>query len=106
MRSMLLSSVHQWAFLMVLYSATFLASTKGSFPTRISLVMLFATTFLFAMYMVQVVTDYSPFRLADIEDHVRIDKDGTLDWPVIALLTALSAVLYVLSIGSFRQRTP
>lgn len=106
MKAMMLSSVHQWVFLMTIYALTFLASTRGSFPTRISLVVLFCTTFAFAVYMVQVVTDYSPFRLADIEDHVRIAANGTLDWPVIGLLAGLTLALYVLSIRSFQQRTP
>jgi len=106
MQAMMLSSAHQWAFLMTIYAVTFLASTRGSHPTRISLVVLFATTFLFAMYMVEVVTDYSYFRLADIADHVWIAQNGTLDWPVIALLVGLTGALFALSVASFRGRTP
>ena len=104
--AMLLSSVHQWVFLMTIYSVSFLASTRGSHPTRISLVVLFVTTFLFAMYMVKVVTDYSYFRLADIEDHVRIATTGRLDWPVVGGLAVVSGVLFWLSVLSFKRRVP
>lgn len=104
--AMMLSSVHQWIFLMTIYSATFLASTRGSHPTRISLAAIFSVTFLFAMYMVEVVTNYSFFRLADIEDHMFIFEHATLDWPIIALLVAISAALFWLSLRSFQRRIP
>ena len=68
--------------------------------------MIVPTIFAFALYMVKVVSSYSPFRLADIEDFLAIEQSGALDWTVLGPLLLVSAVLYALSLLSFRRRLP
>ncbi len=104
--AMLLCSIHQWVFLMTIYGLTFLLSTLGSHPTRIALFVLFLSTFEFAIYMVKVVTDWSYFRLADIETFVDAARDGRLEVSVVLPLFAAVVVLYVGSLLAFHRRVP
>jgi ABC-2 type transport system permease protein len=106
LETFLLGSVHQTIFLLAIYSATFLLSTMGSNPTRIALGALFVTTFLFAIYMIKVVTHYSLYRLCDLGDFQRIDETGGLDWGVLGPLAGVSAALFVASLLVFRRRVP
>ena len=98
-------ALHEWIFLLTIYSLTFLLSTVGSQPTRIALIVLFVSTFEFAIYMVKVVTQWSYYRLADIETFVRIDSEG-LALGVVLPLLAVSAALYIGSLAAFRRRVP
>jgi len=102
----LLGAAHQSIFLLSIYSATFLLSTLGSNPTRIALLVLFTTTFLFAIYMIKVVTDYSFYRLCDIRDFIKIEDERALDWATLGPLLAASGVLFGLSYAVFRRRVP
>jgi len=106
LQGFLLGSVHESIFLLSIYSVTFLLSTLGSNPTRIALVVLFTTTFLFAIYMIKVVTDYSFYRLSDIRDFVKIENERALDWAVLGPLLAASALLFAVSYVAFRRRVP
>ena len=106
LETFMLGSVHQSIFLLSIYSAAFLLSTVGSNPTRIALTVLFTTTFLFAIYMIKVVTHYSYYRLCDIEDFVRIEQTRELDWGVLVPLLIASAVLFVASQLAFARRVP
>lgn len=102
----MLGSAHQSIFLLSIYSVAFLLSTIGSNPTRITLVVLFTTTFLFAIYMIKVVTNYSYYRLCDIRDFVKIEDSRSLDWGTLGPLVAASVVLFGVSYVMFRRRVP
>lgn len=101
-----LSSVHQTAFLLALYSLSFLLSTLGSNPTGIAFAMLFALTFEFALYLVEKLTHWSIFRLTDFDDFTRIYMRGELDPWICAPLALFSAVCVVASCLAFRRRVP
>ena len=105
-RSMTLGAVHEILFLAPIYSTAFFLSTISNQPIKIAIVVLFGTTFSFAIYMIKVVTHYSPFRLADITDYTRIDQERALDWSVCLPLLAVSVVLYGASSWCFRRRVP
>ena len=102
----LLCSVHQALFLLAIYSVTFLCSCLGSNPTRISLAILFVSTFEFALYMIKVVTHWSLFRLADLDVLLGIADEGRLDWTLCGPLLAVSAACFAGALLAFRRRTP
>ena len=106
LETFLLGSVHQTVFLLAIYSATFLLSAVSSNPTRVALSALFVTTFLFAIYMIKVVTHYSLYRLCDLGDFRRIDDTGGLDWGVLGPLLGASALFFVASLLALRRRVP
>ena len=60
-------AAHQSLLLLAIYGVTFLASTMGRMPLKIVFAVLLVAIFEFAIYMVKTVTDYSLFRLADIQ---------------------------------------
>lgn len=103
--ALVVCSVHQSLFLGVVYSLTFLLSACGSQPLRIAFVMLFLGIFEFAIYMVKTVTDYSVFRLADIQTYMRMMRQGLEAGPT-ALLVALNVVPFVAGLLVFRRRLP
>jgi ABC-2 type transport system permease protein len=104
--SVLLGAVHQIVFLSTLYSVTFLFSTIGSNPTRIALGVLFGAIFCFALYWIKIVSSYSIYRLADISDFIRIDREQTLDWAIVVPMFLFSAAAYAASFACFRRRVP
>ncbi|MEM7306191.1 MAG: ABC transporter permease subunit [Planctomycetota bacterium] len=106
MAPMMLSSVHQSGFLLAVYSLTFLCSTVGSNPTRIALVFLFSTTFSFATYMIEQVTDYSIFRWTDIDDFMEICVNEALLPGKLAVFLGTAALLYVAALVAIRRRVP
>lgn len=106
MTPMMLCSVQQSALLLAIYSVTFLVSSMGSNPTRIALAMLFTTTFSFAIYMIEVVTDYSLYRWTDIEVFMRICDDGRLPWGRLSVLLGASALAFAGSVLAVRRRVP
>ena len=99
-------SFHMSAFLMVVYAATFLWSSYGSEPLRISFVMMFGAILVFALYLVESVTNYSLYRLVDIEVFMEIVLTDGLDWRMVAPMLILTLVLYGLSLRAFRTRVP
>lgn len=99
-------SVHMSAFLAVVYSITFLWSTLGNEPLRISFVMMFGAILTFALYMVESVTDYSLYRLVDMNVFMDICLDDRIDFRFVGPMLAASVILYILSRRSFRVRVP
>lgn len=99
-------SIHQSLFLGTLFSVTFLLSAVSSQPLRIALGMLFAAIFQFAIYMVKTLTDWSLFRLVDIEAYVNILDSGRLSFGVTAALVAANLVAYGVGLAFFRRRLP
>jgi ABC-type transport system involved in multi-copper enzyme maturation permease subunit len=102
----LLAAVHQSAVLLALYGAAFLWSSASSHPQRIAFVLLFFTTFEFALYLIDQVTRYSLYRLSDIKDLVRIESQRSLDWWTVLPLLAFSAACFGLALVVFRRRVP
>jgi len=102
----LLCAVHQSVFLLAIYSLTFLCSALGSNPTKISLAILFVTTFEFAIYMIKVWTHWSLFRLSDLQTMIAIADDRRLDWSLAAWLLGASALFLAASLVVFRRRNP
>ena len=101
-----LASAHQAAFLLALYSLSFLLSTLGSNPTGIAFALLFASTFEFALYLVERLTHTSIFRLTDIDDFGRIYLRGELDASICVPLVLFSAACLLASYLAFRRRVP
>lgn len=103
---LLLSAVHQSALLLVVYSLSFLLSTRSSQPLRIALVLLFLALFQGVLYLVQGIGEWSYYRLADLQDHWDILNRGRLDLPLVGSLLAASGVLLLLAERSFQRRLP
>lgn len=101
-----LASLHEWLFLLTIYSATFLLSTLSSRPLWIALVMLFLTTLQFALYLVKVLTHWSIFRVVDIDDFQRIYHKSALNPAIYAPLLAISLVLLIGARFAFLRRVP
>ena len=99
-------SLHMSAFLAAVYSGAFLWSCLGSEPLRISFVMLFLSILSFGLYMVESVTDYSPYRLVDMNVFMNICLDDTVDLRYVVPLLAAAAILYLASRRAFRSRVP
>ena len=93
-------------FLAPIYAATFACSAMSSDPLRISLAALFLSILAFAVYFVEVLTDYTPFRLVDIRVFMDIVEKDTLDWRFAAPMVAATIVLYIVALRAFRTRTP
>lgn len=103
---LMLGAVHQSCLLLAIYSATFLWSCLASRPVLIAFGMLLFTVLQFAIYLIQVVTHASIFRLTDIEVFARIGATHSLDWRMCAPLLAISATLVAVSLAAFARRTP
>jgi len=99
-------ALHQALFLLAIYSLTFLCSCLGSHPTKISLAVLFVTTFEFAIYMIQDWTHSSLFRMSDIEVLLRVFDDQRLQLSIVGPLLATSALSLVASLVVFQRRNP
>ena len=99
-------SIHMSAFLLAVYSLTFLWSCHGSDPMRISFVVLFASILVFALYLVEGLTNYSLYRLVDIEVFMDIVLQDRLDWWIVGPLLGVSALFFGLSLRGFRARVP
>jgi len=99
-------SLHATLFVGMIYAVTFLLSSLGSQPMRIAFVMLFASIFEFAIYMVKTITHWSLFRLSDIEVYTRITmRDGPALGTGLILATVILAC-YVGSLFALRRRVP
>ena len=103
---LMLASVHQCSFLLVVYGVAFLASCLSSRPMWIAFTLLFVTTFEFSLYLVKGLTRFSIFALVDIDDYVRIVNRDALDLRIVAPLLALAGLLLWLGLVAFRRRTP
>ena len=106
MSDLMRCSVHMSAFLLAIYSLTFLWSSYGSDPMRISFAMLFGAILVFALYLVEGLTNYSLYRLVDIEVFMDIVHQDRLDWRMVGPLLGVSAMFFGLSLRGFRTRVP
>lgn len=106
LRPLLLCSAHESAFLLAIYSATFLLSSVGRNPTRIAFGMLFLMILQFAIYLVMEATHWSIFRLVDIQELARIWMTGRLDWKICAPMLLFSAIALAGSLFAFERRVP
>jgi ABC-type transport system involved in multi-copper enzyme maturation permease subunit len=99
-------SLHQCLLLLAIYSLTFLFSASSSNPLRVALIVLFATTFEFALYMVERVTHFSLFRLTDIDDLLWVYDHRALKPALWLPLLSLSGLAYGAALFVFRRRVP
>ena len=106
LRPLLLGAVHQSLFLLAFYSLSFLLSTLGRSALPIATTVLFLSTFEFAIYLVERVTHYSIFRLADIERFMRIFHSGGLETGLVAGLALASLLALAASLFAFERRVP
>jgi hypothetical protein len=99
-------SVHCSALLGAIFALTFVWSAAASEPMRIIFVMLMFCVFQFAMYMVKTATNYSLFRLADIEVYMEAVLKNQLDWRFVGPMLAVIALSYVGALRVFARRVP
>lgn len=99
-------SVHQTLLLGAFYAVAFAWSAVGRNPVRIAFVMLFALTAEFAMYLIMDVTHYSVFRLADIDDFMRLVDGAGLDPVICGGLAAVQLAALAFALWAFRRRLP
>lgn len=104
--AMLLCAAHQSALLLAFYSATFFFSTLGSNPLGIGFAMLLFAIFQFAIYLIERVTHYSLFRLADIPTFIEICSSRSLDPSIVLPLLGVSAIFVIASLLAFERRVP
>jgi len=105
LRPYLLSALHECAFVVGIYSLTFLWSSLGRRPLMIAMGMIFVTILEFAIYLVERMTHWSLIRLVDIEVLMRIQAKG-LDPLLVGGMLAFSALCFALSQLAFRRRVP
>jgi hypothetical protein len=103
---LLLCAAHQSLFLLAFYALTFLYSCASSKPAQIAFVVLMLSTFEFAIYMIQEVTHWSIFRLADVKLFAEIYDARALDPRLVVPIVACTAVAFELSQRVFARRTP
>ncbi len=103
---LLLSATQECALLLAIYSLTFFLSTVARAPLGIAFAVLCFTIFQFAVYLVERLTHWSVFRLADVERFLDIERTHSLDWRRFAPLVALTLIFYVAALISFERRTP
>ncbi|MEX1025979.1 MAG: ABC transporter permease subunit [Planctomycetota bacterium] len=103
---LLLSAAHQCSLLSAVYALVFFLSTRATNPMPLAVGMIFVTSLMFAIYVVEGVSQYSLYRLTDIHDFMRIDATRSLDWRVVGPLLGVSAAFYLASVQSFRRRLP
>ncbi|MBL6722360.1 MAG: ABC transporter permease subunit [Planctomycetes bacterium] len=103
---LLLCAVQQCLFLGAWYSVTFALSCAGSQPARIALGMLFFSIFEFAIYLVKTLTDWSLFRMTDIQTLAKVLRNGHLDPAMWVPLAAVNLVAFVVGYRLLARRTP
>jgi len=103
---LMMCSLHMSLFLGAIYSVTFLLSAMGSQPTRIAFVMLFFNIFEFATYMVKEITEYSMYRLADIEVFMKIVLQGKLNWTFMTIMFGICVGCFLGAQAAFQRRVP
>lgn len=100
------AAAHQSALLLAIYSITFALSCAGRHPLRIAFVVLFVSTAMFALYLVERVTHWSLYRLTDVKVYLAIERAGALDMALVGPMLAASAVAVVFGWLIFRRRLP
>jgi ABC-type transport system involved in multi-copper enzyme maturation permease subunit len=99
-------SLHQTLLLGAFYAIAFAWSACGRNPVRIAFVMLFLLTAEFAAYLIMQITHYSVFRLADIDDFMRLVDGAGLDPLICGSLAAVQLAALGFAIWAFRRRLP
>ncbi len=100
------SALHTNLLLLAIYSVGFFCSTLSRSPLSIAFALLFFTILQFAIYLVEKATQWSLFRLTDVERFLEIQGRGGLD-PKLALpMLGVSLALYGASLHAFARRTP
>lgn len=105
-RLLLLASAHQSLFLLAIYALTFFASTVGTQPTRIAFFVLVFGMVEFSSYMIETLTDFSLFRLSDVDRYMELERSMQLDLRIVLPLLAVTALFAALSVWRFRTRLP
>lgn len=103
---LMLCSVQQSLLLLIVYSITFLWSVYSSRPARLALVMLFASTMQFALYLVKGITHASLYRLSDLNVYSKILLRNELDLRLVIPMVVAIVLLLALSLRAFERRTP
>lgn len=103
---MMLCSVHQSLFLLLVYSVSFFFSCVGEKPVKIAFSLLFFTTFEFAIYLVKDLTYWSIFRVVDLDDFARIVNRAELNWSYVVPMALAILALLGASLFAFRRRVP
>lgn len=103
---LLLCAAHQSAFLLAIYALAFFYSCCSTKPAQIAFVMLALSTLEFSIYMVQVATHWSVFRLSDVEVYQELYSTGAFDPVILLPLLATTIVLCIASDRVFARRTP
>lgn len=106
MADLMRCSLHSFLFVLCIYSVTFLWSALDSQPIRIAVVLLFLAVFQFAIYMIKTITNYSLFRLVDVETYMEIVDLDRLDWAVAGGMIALNAACFIAALAAFKRRIP
>jgi len=99
-------AAHQSLFLLALYALTFLYSSAGSNPARISLVVLFLAVAQFALYMVKTATHWSLFRLSDMQVLLELADQDRWNVPIVGGLALCTTLCLAGSLALFARRTP
>ena len=105
-RPLMLSSVHVSGMLLATYSATFFLSCLGRHPTWIAGSVLAVLLIQGAMYIIEILTHWSIFRMVDIPRYLAIFETGQLDWSVTGPLYAVAAGLLAASLVVIERRVP
>ena len=103
---MLLSSVHASGLLLATYSATFFLSSIGRRPILIAFFMLSLMMAQAAVYIVEIMTRWSIFRLVDIPEYLKIFETGRLDPATLAPLFGAALLFLLASLFAFSRRVP
>lgn len=103
---LLLCAIHQSLFLTLIYSIAFFWSCVSSKPINIAFAMLFVTTFEFAIYLVKDLTQWSIFRVVDIDDYSKIVHTARLPVGYTVGMSIAILVLITASLFAFKKRTP
>lgn len=103
---LMLAAAHHAAFLLCFYGLAFFLSTLGRTPLVIVAALIFFALLELALYLVEHATQWSLFRLADMDRLLWIHQRGSLDWRVFAPLCGFVLASYVGSLLVFRRRVP
>jgi ABC-type transport system involved in multi-copper enzyme maturation permease subunit len=103
---LVLCAGYQSLFLLSIYAPTFLLSCWWANPLGIGFTMLLVALFQMSLYLIERVTHYSYFRLADVRVMVEIYDTETLPAGFVAVLLALVALTTGLAWARFRRMSP
>jgi ABC-type transport system involved in multi-copper enzyme maturation permease subunit len=101
-----LASVHSSSLLLATYSATFLLSAVGRRPVLIAFCMLSFMIAQGAIYIVEIITHWSIYRLVDIPEYLKIYETGRLDPATLVPLFGAALLFLIASLIAFQRRVP